>query len=282
MKNALPILLAVFPLCAQPPSGPPAVIRAFHEEIKQGKSAAHERSEAAFMQAAAKANFPAHILGLTNITGISQAVFLEAFDTFASIPGAEAVLDKPEFGPLDAVDAELRTSQWSQLARYRTDLSYGAEKIDLRKARFLSIETIRIREGQAQKFEELVKTLVSGAVKSGDNQPVAAYEVISGAPGGTYLVLEPMASLKSLDEGPQREQALVQAMPNGPQTLRELSETMASEESILFAVNPAMSYVPKEWITSSPEFWGRKPAPPVAKAPAANAAAKPDAKPAAK
>src|SRR5580658_3262230 len=113
MKNTVVILLAVFPLFAQQASGPPAVLRAFHEEIKQGKSAAHERSEAAFMQAAAKANFPAHILGLTNITGISQAVFLEEFGTFASIPEAEAVLDRPEFGPLDATDAELRTSQWS-------------------------------------------------------------------------------------------------------------------------------------------------------------------------
>ncbi len=41
-----------------------------------------------------------------------------------------------------------------------------------------------------------------------------------------------------------------------------------------------MSYVPKEWVTASPDFWGRKPAPAVTKAPAAKPA-KP-AKPAAK
>jgi hypothetical protein len=276
MKNALVILLATFPLGAQQPSAPPAVLRIFHEDIKEGKGAAHEKTEAAFMQAAAKANYPAHILALTNITGTSQAVFLEGHDTFVSIEASQAVIDKPEFGALDAADAELRTSQRSMLAAYRADLSYAAAKANLPKTRFFSIETIQVREGQGQKFEELVKLLVSAAEKSRDTQPVATYEIVSGAPSGTYLVLEPMESLKSMDEGPQRDQALIQAVQNGPQTMRELSETIASEESILFAVSPAMSYVPKEWATASPDFWGQKPARTVTKAqkPAVKSAAK--------
>jgi hypothetical protein len=276
MKNALVILLATFPLGAQQPSAPPAVLRIFHEDIKEGKGAAHEKTEAAFMQAAGKANYPAHILALTNITGTSQAVFLEGHDTFASIEASQAVIDKPEFGALDAADAELRTSQRSMLAAYRADLSYAAAKANLPKTRFFSIETIQVREGQGQKFEELVKLLVSAAEKSRDTQPVATYEIVSGAPSGTYLVLEPMESLKSMDEGPQRDQALIQAVQNGQQTMRELSETIASEESILFAVSPAMSYVPKEWATASPDFWGQKPARTVTKAqkPAVKSAAK--------
>lgn len=267
MKNALVISLATFTLCAQQPSAPPAVLRIFHEDIKEGKGAAHEKTEAAFMQAAAKANYPAHILALTNITGTSQAVFLEGHDTFASIEASQAVIDTPEFGALDAADAQLRTSQQSMLAAYRADLSYAAATANLPKTRFFSIETIRVREGQGQKFEELVKLLVSAAEKSRDTQPVATYEIVSGAPSGTYLVLEPMESLKSMDEGPQRDQALMQAVQNGPQTMRELSETIASEESILFAVSPAMSYVPKEWATASPDFWGQKPARAVTNAP---------------
>jgi hypothetical protein len=278
MKNAFVILLAAFPVCAQQPSGPPAVLRIFHEDIKEGKGAAHEKTEAAFMQAAAKANYPAHILALTNITGTSQAVFLEGHNTFASIADSQAVIDKPEFGVLDAADAELRTSQRSMLAAYRPDLSYAADKINLPKVRFFSIDTIRVGEGQGQKFAELVKTLVGGAQKSGDSQPVAAYEIVSGARSGTYLLLEPMESLKSLDEGRQREQALIQAVQNGPQTMRELSQTIANEESILFAVSPAMSYVPTEWATTSPDFWGQKPARAVTKAPAAKRPAKSAAK----
>lgn len=278
MKNAFVILLAFLPLCAQQPTAPPAVLRIFREEIKEGKAAAHEKTEAAFMQAAEKAKYPAHILGLTNITGTSLAVFLEGHPTFASIADSQAVLDTPEFGKLDLADAELRINQRSILAAYRPDLSYAADKINLPKVRFFTIETVRVREGQEQKFTELARLLVAAAGKSGDTQSVATYQVVSGAPNGTFLLLDPMESLKSLDEGPQREQALVQAVLNGPQTMRELTQTIANAESLLFAVDPMMSYVPKEWADASPDFWGQKPAPPVTKAPTRKPRAKRAAK----
>jgi hypothetical protein len=270
MKTVIVILLAVLPVFAQPPK----VLRMFREDVKEGKGGAHEKTEAAFMQTAAKVNYPAHILGLTNISGTALAVFLEGHESFASIADSQAVLDTPEFGKLDMADAEVRINQRSILAAYRPDLSYAADKIDLPKMRYFSIETIRVRQGQGQKFPELVKLVVSAAEKSHNNQPVATYEVVSGAPNGTFLVLEPMESLKSLDQGPQREQALVQAVQNGAETMRELSETIANEESILFAINPQMSYVPKEWVTASPDFWTPKPLPVVTKAPAAKPTAK--------
>ena len=99
------------------------------------------------MQAAAKANYPAHILGMTAMTGTSQAWFLEGHDTFASIAESQAALDKPEFGALDAADAELRTGSRSMIAVYRPDLSYAADKANLPKMRFFNIETIRVRAG---------------------------------------------------------------------------------------------------------------------------------------
>ncbi len=276
MKNAFLMVLAVLPLGAQ--QSPPAVLRIFREEIKEGKAAAHEKTEAAFMQAVEKAKYPAHILGLTNITGTSLAVFLEGHATFASIADSQTALDTPEFGKLDSADAELRINQRSILAAYRADLSYAADKINLPKVRFFNIETIRVREGQGQKYVELARLLLSAAEKSGYAQSVAAYQVVSGAPDGTFLLLQPMESLKSLDEEPKRVQALIQAVPNGPQNVREYYETFASNESILFALDPMMSYVPKEWAAASPDFWGRKPAAPVSKAPAKKPAAKRPAK----
>jgi hypothetical protein len=258
MKNAFLILLGVWPLGAQQSSAPPAVLHIFREDIKEGKGAAHEQSEAAFMQAAAKANYPFYILGLTAMTGTTQAWFLVGHAKIATIPESEAALDKPEFAALDAVDAALRTGRLSMIAVYRPDLSYAADKANLSKMRFFSIETVRVREGPDQKFEEAAKALVAGAEKSGDNQPVAAYQVVSGAPNGTYLLLEPMASLKSLDEEPQRRRALRQALGSGDPE-RNMAAAIATSESILFAVSSQMSYVPKEWITADPAFWGPKP-----------------------
>jgi hypothetical protein len=270
MKTAVAILLAsgalwaVRPLGAQQPSGPPPVLRIFREEIKEGKGAAHEKTEAAFMQAAARAKYPARILGLTSITGTSLALFLEGHDTFASIADSQATLDTPEFVKLDIADAELRTSQRSILATYRADLSHGVDKINIPRTRFFSVETIRVRQGQEQKFVELARGMVAGAQKSGDNKPVATYQVVSGAPNGAFLLLEPMESLKSMDEAPERDRAIAGAM--GGSRLREIPDTIANEESILFAVSPTMSFPSKEWVEASPEFWGHKSAAPASAA----------------
>jgi hypothetical protein len=261
MKNALVILIAALPLSAQQASAPPAVLHIFREDIKEGKGAAHEKTEAAFMQAAAKANYPFHILGLTAMTGTSQAWFLVGHASFATIPEAETALDRPEFALLDAADAQLRTGSLSMIARYRSDLSYAADKINLPKMRFFSVETVRVRPGQWDQYAELVKMLIAAQQKISDTQPVATYQVMSGAPNGTYLVMEPTESLKSMDQGPQRLQAIFQAMGESGVKRYEkgVSEAIASEESILFAVNAQMSYVPQEWITADPEFWTPKP-----------------------
>jgi len=279
MKNVVVILLAVLPLGAQQASAPPAVLHIFREDIKEGKEAAHEKTESAFMQAAAKANYPFHILGLAAMTGTSQAWFLVEHASFATIPEAEDALDKPEFAGLDAADAQLRSGSLSMIARYRPDLSYATDKINLPKMRFFSVETVRVRPGQWDQYAELVKMLIAAQEKISDTQPVVTYQVMSGAPSGTYLVLEPTESLKSMDQGPQRLQAIFQAMgESGVKRYgKAVSEAIASEESILFAVNGQMSYVPQEWLTADPNFWTPKPVttPPAPAKPKAKRSGKP-------
>ena len=41
-----------------------------------------------------------------------------------------------------------------------------------------------------------------------------------------------------------------------------MAASIANSESILFAINPQMSYVPKEWIAADPAFWEPKPVKP--------------------
>jgi hypothetical protein len=261
MKAALLIIACAPALLAQQSSGPPAVLQIIQEDIKEGKGAAHERSEATFMQVAARSNFPTHVLGLTSITGTSQAWFLEAYDNFASIAEARAAMNKPELAGLDAADAELRTGSRSLIAAYRQDLSYAPEKIDLPKARYFMIETLRVRAGEEMAFIEMAKLLKGAAEKSNDNQPVVTYEVVSGGPEDTFLLMMPAASLKSMDEDRERNQALFAAM--GAEGVKRYSkaasESLSYAEILLFSMNPKMSYPPKEWIAEDPEFWGQKP-----------------------
>lgn len=263
------LLSAVFQLSAQAPE-PPKVLHIVREDIKEGKGPAHEKSEAKFAQAMAKDKFPVNYLGMTSMTGPSQAWFMDAHESFVSVAETQAIEDKStDFETLDALDSEYRTGSRSWLAVYRPDLSYHGTQLmeGLPKARYFNVITIRIRFERDSEFAEIAKNAIDAAEKAQSDQPVAVYQVVSGMPAGTYLLMEPTASLKALDEAPARSRALMQAMGDSGSRkfLKSASEVIANEESLLFAIDPKMSYVSREFAAGDPEFWTPKPAKPAAK-----------------
>jgi hypothetical protein len=282
MKKSLSTLLgtgllcAVFQLAAQLPTEPPPVLRIFREDIKEGKSAAHEKTEAKFAQAMLKNKYPVNSLAMTTITGTSQAWFLEAHASFASIGQAQAALDSAEFGMLDTLDAESRASSRSWIAIYRGDMSYHAKELveTLPKARYFNVITFRVRQGKDEEFAAVAKAAVAALAKSGSDLPAVAYQVVSGAPSGMYLLFEPAASLKSLDDQPARSQAFARAMGDSgmKKFMKDVTDAVASTESVLFQFNPKMSYVSKDFAAGDPDFWTPKPAKTVT---SAKSAAKP-------
>jgi hypothetical protein len=248
-------------LAAQDLPDPPAVLRIFREDIKQGMDAAHERSENAFMTEAARAKYPANIIGMTSITGPSQAWFLEAHDSFNAISTTLAAFDKPDadFAKLDALDGELRSGSTSWIAVYRPDLSFHGQELlqNLPKARFFNIDMIRIQPGHDHEFAELRHMVVDAAQRAISDQPVAVYQIVSGLPAGTYLSFEPITSLKTMDASDDRTREMYRAM--GSTTTRRyvkaVADEITSQESRLFAINPKMSYVSKEFAAGDPNFW---------------------------
>ena len=75
-----------------------------------------------------------------------------------------------------------------------------------------------------------------------------------------FLFIEPMESLKTFDEMPAREKALIEAMgaENFSRMMKGSGDVFASVESSLFSVNPKMSYVSKETEDADPAFWRPK------------------------
>jgi hypothetical protein len=251
-------------LCAQPE--PPKVIHIQREDIKEGKGAAHAKSEEKFVQAMTrgKNKFPVNFLGLASVTGPAQVWFVEGHDSFASVADAIAFVDRtPEYAALDALDGEYRGGSRSVLAVYRPDLSYhGAQLAEtLPKARYFNVITIRIRFEHDLEFAEVAKTAIEAATKAESDQPVAVYQVTSGMPVGTYLLMEPAASLKTFDDAPARSRAVMQAMgeSGAKKFLKNAGEVIVNEESLLFAIDPKISYVSKEFAAGDPEFWTPKP-----------------------
>src|SRR5579864_6284353 len=106
----------------------------------------------------------------------------------------------------------------------------------------------------------MAKMAVAAAERSADDQPVATYQIVSGAPTGTYLLFEPSASLKALDAAPERSRALFQAMGDaGTKRFMTMGgEAIAQQEALLFAIDPKMSYVSPRISSADPAFWTAK------------------------
>jgi len=272
MKTSLFLLAAAalsgpaLPIAAQEPTDPPPVLRIIREDIKEGKSAAHAKSENAFMQEAARLKYPANIIGMTTVTGPSQAWFLEAHASFEAIQTTMAAFDRPDgqYAKLDELDSEFRSSSRVLLAVYRPDISFHGQEImpNLPKTRFFNVEIMRIQAGRDDEFAEIGHMAVDAYQKSMSDQPVAVYEVVSGLPNGTYLLFQPTASLKALDTVAARNGAMVQAMGDtgSKRFFKAVSETIVSDEPLLFSIDPRMSYVSKEVAAADPAFWNPKPA----------------------
>ncbi len=248
---------------------PSHLLRIFREDIKSGKGAAHEKVESAYVRAFSKSGYPSY-LALENMTGTSQAWFLERYDTYESMGKAiqlgEAEPLKSTLAVLDAQDGELRTGERGIIATYQPGMSYLPVPSNMAKMRFVSINVVRVRPGHAADFTDMRKLMNAAWAKEGNNQRRVVYSVSSGMPAGTYLILSGMDSLKAMDPPPSAMSMLDAFGADNLARYNKLqSDIGISSESTMFTVNAKMSNPPKEYIAADPDFWAPKPKPVAAK-----------------
>jgi hypothetical protein len=243
---------------------PPAVMQIVRESVKEGRSAAHERVESDWAAAFRKRNFPAHSVALTSIAGPSEAWFLSGYSSFAAVEQGNQEIQKPgfkaEMDTLEARDGELRSNSRWMYAVYRKDMSFHPELVNIGKTRYVGVTTFRLKLGHEADFMEGSKKFIDANEKAGVKLPTVAYEVIAGAPAGTFFFMEPMESLKTFDEMPARDKAVREAMGNEDfqQLMKGAGDVFTSIEYSMFSINPRMSYVSKETEDVDPAFWRPK------------------------
>jgi hypothetical protein len=267
MKNVfVPLVIAAtccIPAIAQD-AGPPPVIQIIRESIKEGRSAAHEKVETDYARMFRKNKFPFHYLALTSMTGPGEAWFVSAFPSFAAVEESDKEFQKPAFKAendlLDARDGELRSISRNMYAVYRKDMSYQPEQANVGKTRYVNIESFRVKLGHTEDFMTGSKMFVAAFEKAKIKAPMLAYQVVAGAPEGLFLFIQPMESLKTFDEMPARQKALMDAMgaENFQRMMKGSGDVFTSTENSLFSVNPKMSYVSKETEDVDPAFWRPK------------------------
>ena len=245
---------------------PAPVIEIFRESIKEGRGAAHEKVEADYAAAFRKANHPAHYVALTAMSGPGEVWFIQPTPSFGATEDYEKASDKEPLksavAMLDARDGELRASSRTIWAVYRPDLSYHAEKFNPAKTRYVMAGTFRVRLGRDGDFLAGAKQYLGAFEKAHIDECSLAYQVVAGAPSGTYLFFGMMESMKMMDGQPARMQAVMQAMGESSfaQFMKSTGDLFVSIDDTLLEVKPGMSYAPQSMIDADPGFWKPKPA----------------------
>ncbi len=252
---------------AQTPAseGPPKVLQIFREQVKPGKGSAHEKVEAGWPRAFAKAKWPTNYLAMTTMTGPPEAWFLSGYESFGAWGKDQQNVEQSpalqrELERLAALDGELLSGVRSVVALYREDLSYRPN-IKVGEMRYFTVTTLTVRSGYDSAFADSRKIVNAGHEKAKMDEHFAIYQVVSGMPGPTYLVFIPMKSLEEADLAQESHKKPYQDAlgEEGRRQLREFTRAgIVSGESALFALSPKMSYPSKEVIAADPEFWAPK------------------------
>ena len=179
----------------------------------------------------------------------------------AADPALSAELDRLSRG-----DAEFVSEATALQAVARPDLSHGAFP-DLAMMRFWEITTFRVKPGHAEDFAAAAKAWASASARSAPSANWRTYEVVAGAPGGTFLVFGSVASFADFDKGDGgRRGDLEGADVRGAHRPAEvLGRRRPEHGDEPLPPRPGQSYVPMEARQKDPAFWMPKAA---AKAPA--------------
>jgi hypothetical protein len=259
-------------LNAQPPNrmAPPPVLLIVREDIKPGKMPAHNIHSANFARIFRQLQTPSYRIAMVPVAGSeNEVIYITALETFKEMEETGRDTDKKmstvsgamrsELDRLDREAPDLHAGMRDMFAVYRAELSYDAG-VDIRQMRYFAITTVRVRPGQDDQYAEYVRNLTNAArTKAKAELHIAAFQVIAGSPSTTYMFFRPMKSLAEYDLriGPRVREAMSDDQKKKADKLA--GETVVFSETSVYAFNPQMSYVPKDFVAGDPTFWTPKP-----------------------
>ena len=257
MRTILLACLVSMPALGQLLSDPPPIIQLVRKPGTGGAS----------LKPYANAGAEVNVLGITSVTGLPETWLVEEHYSFASIEDLDKrvaalspVRNFPD--PQDPLQDDVLAPSRTMMALYRPGLSYRSD-MAIRlfpRARYFQISIFRIRPGTEASFADLIRLRRATAVVINLDRPELAYQVVSGAPSGTYCFLAPIQSLRSMDDGrnalPVYAEGLAAARATDAPKMAYDAEV--SRESLLFRVEPRISYVSTEFADVDPDFWRPK------------------------
>ena len=186
------------------PTTQPKFMHIFREQVKPGRAADHAKWEAGWPAAFEKAKSPYNFIALQSITGppevwyvtplASHAAYGEMIAAETSDPALEAELERLSKG-----DGEFLSEVNAMQAVAMPELSHGSFP-QIGKMRFYEITTFRVRPGHQEAWIAATKAYKAAAARSAPGASWRTYDVVAGAPGGTYLVFSSVGTFAEFDK----------------------------------------------------------------------------------
>jgi hypothetical protein len=176
-------------------------------------------------------------------------------DSFASIESIDKAISLPH--SVGLYSDEVLPPSTALIALYRPNLSHRSDEAvkSMTKARYFLLSIYRIRPGTQAGFIDLVRLRRSHFESINLDQPELTYQVMAGAPSGTFIFITPLASLKTFDDG----------LARAPEGYREVAaeqkltaDVEIGHEYFLFRIDPRSSYISDDFAAGDPEFWNAK------------------------
>jgi hypothetical protein len=245
------------------PSSQPAIINIYREVEKPNHAVAHEATEERWADFNRRSGYPGTYFGLVAASGLPEVWWISRFDNMEGFGKSLSFEARPGYNQglarIQAEDAVHVESFSSMQARAMREASHGLFP-DLSKQRVYSIMTVRTRPG----FESAFREIAGHYKQAAGTSEVAGwrvYEVIAGAPGGTYLILTSFSSWAAVDANEAEWGKVMGSAGSHLEAAGKLAkDAILSTEVRYFTINPRISVVPKE-VVAADSFWDPKPAP---------------------
>ena len=265
---------AVAPVVGQerPATDPPKVLYIVKEDIKPGMMDAHSKHSASFANIFRTLDTPNHRIAMVPVAGSeNEVLYVTGVGSFKELEDILNATDKQMSGVSGPTKAELeRLGKEASLLHagmrdmfgvFRPELSFNPG-VDIRTMRFFAITTTRIRPGHDAQYAEYVQKMINVARQKAkvDSLHIAAFQIISGAPGGTYMFFRPLKSLAELDEQITMKVRAAMSDDMKKDADKAAADAIMSSETSTYWLTPGMSYVDKSFTAGDPTFWNPKPA----------------------
>jgi hypothetical protein len=246
------------------PTTQPKFVHIFREQVKAGRAAEHAKWEAGWPAAFEKAKSTYNYIALQSITGppevwyvqplASQAAYGEMMASEQKDPVLGAELDRLAKG-----DGEFLSEQSALQAVAMPELSQGAFP-DVGKMRYYEITTFRVKPGHYDEWVAATKAYKAATARSAPNASWRTYDVVAGAPGGTYLVFSSVGAFAEFDKMMAEGEATWTGMTADERTVlgRFMKESVINVSTNRYRLDPGQSYVNAETRAKDPAFWSPK------------------------